>query len=45
MLPWETQEMLEIELPHLSEGRSTLSCILQVLTFMKQVMFMFCGQD
>ena len=25
MLPWETQEMLEIELPHLSEGRSTLS--------------------
>ena len=25
MLPWETQEMLEIELPHLSEGRSTLT--------------------
>ena len=24
MLPWETQEMLKIELPHLSEGRSTL---------------------
>ena len=31
MLPWETQEMLEIELPHLSEGRSTLKVLFELL--------------